>query len=32
MGGVDQYKTDLLKARNILQKAYEFDATNTANW
>ena len=31
-GGVDQYKTDLLKARDILQKAYEFDATNTANW
>ncbi len=31
-GGADQYKTDLLKARDILQKAYEFDATNTANW
>ena len=31
-GGVDQYKADLLKARDILQKAYEFDETNTANW
>ena len=31
-GGVDQYKTDLIEARDILQQAYGFDTTNTANW
>ncbi len=31
-GGVDQYKADLLKARDTLQQAYEFHADNVANW
>lgn len=29
---IDQYKTDLLAARAILQNAYGFDAENVANW
>ncbi|TMP27410.1 DUF4856 domain-containing protein [Pseudoalteromonas rubra] len=30
--GVDAYKADLLKARDILQEVYGFDAENVANW
>jgi len=31
-GGVAQYKTDLLEARDLLRDAYDFDATNAADW
>lgn len=31
-GGVAQYKTDLLEARDLLRDAYGFDADNAANW
>lgn len=31
-GGVSKYRTDLLEARAILQKAYEFDEENVLNW
>ncbi|CAA0123536.1 Uncharacterised protein [BD1-7 clade bacterium] len=30
--GVDAYKTDLLKARSMLQDAYEFSQANVENW
>ncbi len=31
-GGVDAYRSDLLEARELLQNAYGFDATNVENW
>jgi hypothetical protein len=31
-GGVSQYKTDLLEARDLLRDAYDFDDSNAANW
>jgi hypothetical protein len=31
-GGTQQYVTDLLAARDILEQAYEFDPENVANW
>ncbi len=32
VGGSAQYVEDLLSARDLLQKAYEFDEENTNNW
>ena len=29
---IDAYAADLLRARDILQQAYEFDATVVENW
>ena len=29
---IDGYRADLLRARDILQQAYEFDATVVENW
>ena len=31
-GGLTQYRTDLLEARDLLRDAYAFDADNAANW
>jgi hypothetical protein len=31
-GGVTQYETDLLAARNIIEATYGFDSENVANW
>ncbi|QLE84253.1 DUF4856 domain-containing protein [Shewanella sp. Scap07] len=31
-GDVDAYRADLIKARDILQASYVFDAENAANW
>jgi hypothetical protein len=32
VGGVAQYKIDLVEARDLLRDAYEFDERNAANW
>ena len=29
---IDEYQSDLVKARDILQAALEFDADNVENW
>ncbi|BDM63283.1 hypothetical protein NFHSH190041_07350 [Shewanella sp. NFH-SH190041] len=31
-GDVDSYRADLLQARDLLQRVYNFNADNTANW
>ncbi|MDG2289149.1 MAG: hypothetical protein P8K83_05035, partial [Woeseiaceae bacterium] len=31
-GGVAQYETDLLAARDLLQSAYSFNSENVQNW
>lgn len=31
-GGVEQYRNDLLEARDLMQAAYQFDSENVENW
>jgi len=31
-GGLDQYRADLLQARDLLEEAYDFDDENVENW